>query len=165
MKNIKLFLTLFLVNIAFLSSTNCYGQYYIKLDTDISPFFSKKAEIFMNHPDANWMVNRINKEKDQLGIILKKLAGFNEHNDRDETDCCLACYLIRILNDRQLGFSEADRQIISQALKTLTTYFIRNSYHREDMEEAKKLFQNFDFCKLFIFIEDVQIKKTECTIF
>ena len=69
-----------------------------------------------------------------------------------------------MLNDKQLCFSENDKQIILQTLETLTTWFIRNSFYIKDMEEAKKLFLNFNFNQLFIFVNDVQTKKGNCII-
>lgn len=118
----------------------------------------------MRYPDADWRIKYINKERDLCGTILKKLAGFNEHNDRDEIDCCQTCYFIKILNDKHLCFSENDKQVILQALEILTTWFIRNSFYAKDMEEAKNLFQDFDFSRLFIFDKSIQSKIRSCTI-
>ncbi len=164
MKNIKVFLLLFLSNVIYLTLPHCYGQYFIKLDATTNLFFNKKAEIFREWPDACLIIEHINKEKNLFETILKKLIGFNTHNDREETDCCEICYFIKMLNDKQLCFSENDKQIILQTLETLTTWFIRNSFYIKDMEEAKKLFLNFNFNQLFIFVNDVQTKKGNCII-
>ena len=157
MKNVKIFLVLFLSNLLFLRSTNCYGLYLLELDDTVDAFFDEKSKKFAAFPGTNQLIERMSEGKTCFNEISNKLKNFNAHNDREELDCCEACFFIKTLNDKQLRFSENSKTIILQALKILTTWFIRNSPYKKDMEEAKKLFQDFDFNKLFIFVEDISI--------
>jgi len=162
MKNVKFFLVFFFLNLLFLTSTNCYGSYHLELNDPIDAFFEGKSKKFMVFLGTNQLIERTSKDNVSIGEISNKLKKFNTHNDREELDCCEICYFVKILNDKKLCFSGKDKQIILQALEILTTWFIRNSPCKKDMEEAKKLFQNFDLNKLFIFVEDISIGS--CTL-
>lgn len=164
MRNVRSFLVLFFIKLIFLILINCYGLYHLELDDTIDAFFNKKSKIFTAFPGTNQLTEFMEKQKNPLGEILNKLESFNKHNDREELDCCQACYFIKILNDKDLCFSENDKKIILQALEIMTTWFIHNSFYIKDMEEAEKLFRNFNFNQLFVFVEDLQTKKESCII-
>ena len=150
MKNMKFFLTLFLSNLLFLNSTACYG-YYINLNAETENFFNKKIQKFLKTSNGQDFLGYVNRHQANLfETIIKQLRGFNQHNDRDETDCCRACYYIKLLHDKQFKFSQENKKTILTALQILTTWFIRNSPLPADMDEAEALFRGFDFKTLFI---------------
>ena len=82
----KFFLTLFLSNLLFLNSTACYG-YYINLNAETENFFNKKIQKFLKTSNGQDFLGYVNRHQANLfETIIKQLRGFNQHNDRDETD-------------------------------------------------------------------------------